>query len=164
MNLPGSVAVGNFVLQISYLRGLFSCSLCASMIGPNNCASDSRRRLSFQASSCTGRTQTITGLTQLRMNRFGSVPPPPYCRPTTVRQHPPPPGGSCYRFTIHGTLRTRSPRFISPDVIRCHQRLVPGGAGGSNPILTLFVTGCWACAALRTANCLRTYLPAVFAV
>jgi hypothetical protein len=26
------------------------------------------------------------------------------------------------------------------------------------------VTGCWACEASRTANCLRTHLPAVFAV
>jgi hypothetical protein len=47
---------------------------------------------------------------------------------------------------------------------RCRQRLVPGGSCGLNPILTRLLHGVGHGEAVRTANCLRTYLPAVFAV
>jgi hypothetical protein len=46
----------------------------------------------------------------------------------------------------------------------CRQRLVPGGSCGLNPILTRLLHGVGHGGAVRTANCLRTYLPAVFAV
>jgi hypothetical protein len=58
------------------------------------------------------------------------------------------------RFTIMG--------FI--NVHRCRQRLVPGGLCGSESHSDAFDTGSWACGAVKTANCLRTYLPAVFGV
>jgi hypothetical protein len=39
-----------------------------------------------------------------------------------------------------------------------------GGYLGVESHSAAFATGCWACEALRTVNCLRTYLPAVFTV
>jgi hypothetical protein len=109
----------------------------------------------------------------------GSMPPlvgVPYCRPgihgvaPTVRQQGTPTRGShCtnhfrfhFSFQIPLFMAAPGPGFHSRYL--CDQRRVPGGPCGLNPILTCLLHGVGHGEAVRTANCLRTYLPAVFAV
>jgi hypothetical protein len=54
--------------------------------------------------------------------------------------------------------------FVSPDGPPFTPAASAGGCLWVESHSDAFVTGSWACGAVKTANCLRTYLPAVFAV
>jgi hypothetical protein len=114
----------------------------------------------------------------LRANRFGSRPPlagVPYCRPgipVGFRQSVskvPPPGAPLSAHPGAGFPFRHSPVQGQPR-LRFHSGspLPPTASAGRflwvESHSDVFATGSWACEALRTVNCLRTYLPAVFTV
>jgi hypothetical protein len=131
----------------------------------SHCTCMFRRHFSFQAPPCARRARVMMLVMQCRENRFSRVPPRvagillPAWNPRSGSDSPParypPPGAPLCKEAPGSGYDPGSPL---PSTTSAGRVLWVESHSDA------FATCCWACEALRTSNCLRTYLPAVFDV
>jgi hypothetical protein len=112
----------------------------------------------FQTSPCAKTTRAMMSVMQHKVKRLGRVPPgAPLCKRFPALFH------------LSGNL-TRAWFCKDEPSSGCDpgsplpSKTSAGGCLWVESHSDVFATGSWACEAVKTANCLRTYLPAVFAV